>query len=264
MKISRFSEYSLNIEMSQNFINSFDAMITESDKTNYKKVQNKIISDLKLNTQLISTFGFGITFLYPIVDCLMKNANISSIEITPDKIVLLTIAAVSIIFLEERKSKIDDGIEATLVKDSKSMLEELKMMGIGNGIVKKLIEAFKSIKNIFSIISKHIGAVISGFVDMFAYTSLLIPIMNGVLSIVGKYNFNLDTIVQNFMGLGMGLGTIITKHGIIELIDKLKDKFPINKKKVIDEIETPIIQKIGDISFKDTSSTKGVDLIKEQ
>ena len=117
-------------------------------------------------------------------------------------------------------------------------------------------------KNIFFIIGKHLGAVVGGFIDMFAYTGMLIPIMNGILYIVGKYDLNIDTLIQNFIGLSMGVGTLIAKHGITEIVNKLKDKFSINKKKVIDEIETPIIQKFGDI--KDANPEQDGELIKEQ
>jgi len=260
MKVYKFTEYSLNNSMVEHFFNSIDAMINESGGIDYKSVQNKVITDLKLNSQLISTFGAGIGALYPIVDKLMTNMNVSSIELTADKVVLLTIAAVSIIYLEEKKSKKEDIIR----KDSKSMLEELKMMGIGNGIVKKIIEGFKSIKNIFSIIGKHTGALVGGFIDMFAYTALLIPIMNGVLAVVGKYDLTPDSIVKNFIGLGMGIGTIIAKHGLTEIISKLSGKFTLSKNKILDEIETPIIQKIGDVSFNEPKLTKNSDLIKEQ
>ena len=123
------------------------------------------------------------------------------------------------------------------------MLEELRMMGIGNGIVKNLVKLFKSIVNIFTLIGKHISAIVSGFVDMFAYASLLIPILNGLLYISGKYDLNIDTFLQNFSGILMGVGTIITKHGIASILDKIKLK--INKKKVLREIDTSIIKKIS-------------------
>lgn len=257
MKFSRFNEYS----MAQDFINSLESdIINESfDSDEYKSMQSKITKDFKLNIELVSTFGAGIGFIYPIVSSLMNNMNISSIELTADKVVLATITAASIIYLEEKKLNTDK-----ITKDCKSMLEELKLMGIGNGLIKKLVEGLKSIRNIFSLIGKHIGKVIIGFIDMFAYTAMLIPIMNGILSIVGKYDLNLDTLPQNFIGLGMGVGTIIAKHGISEIINKLKGKFNINKKKVIDEIDTPIIQKIGDMTFGDSESKQDGELIKEQ
>jgi len=263
MKIQRFKEYDLTESMASNFINSFDKMLLESDETNYKKVQKKVVDDLKLNTRLIATFGAGIGALYPIVDGLIRNMSISSIQITPESIVLLTIASVTISYLEEKRFKTPEE-EALLIKDSQSMLEELKMMGIGNGLVKKMIKGLESIKNIFSLIGKHLGTVANGIIDMFAYTSLLIPIMNGVLSIVGKYELNLETLPQNFLGLAMGIGTIIAKHGIVSIINKIKSKFPINSKEVLDDIETPSspIQKFS--TFGETEKDPNMDLIKEQ
>jgi hypothetical protein len=261
MKIQRFEEYDSMESMAFNFINSFDKILLESDGPNYKKVQTKVVEDLKLNTKLIGTFGAGIGALYPIVDSLMRNLGISSMEITPESIVLLTISSVTIAYLEEKKFKSSEE-EALLTKDSQSMLEELKMMGIGNGLVKKMIKGLESIKNIFSVIAKHLGTIVGGIIDMFAYTALLIPIMNGVLSIVGKYELNLETLCQNFFGLAIGVGTIIAKHGISSIINKIKNKFPINQKEVLDDIETPSIQKFS--TFNDNEEDKNIDLIKEQ
>jgi len=261
MKIQRFEEYDSTESMAFNFINSFDKMLLESDETNYRKVQKKVVNDLKLNTRLIATFGAGIGSLYPIVDSLIRNMGISSMEITSESVVLLTIASVTIAYLEEKRFKTPEE-EALLTKDSQSMLEELKMMGIGNGLVKKMIKSLESIKNIFSVIGKHLGTIADGIIDMFAYTSLLIPIMNGVLSIIGKYELNLETLCQNFLGLAIGVGTIIAKHGIVSILNKIKSKFPINQKEVLDDIETPFIQKFS--TFTDTEKDSNIDLIKEQ
>lgn len=262
MKIQKFNSFSNQDLMTQDFINSFDRMINENKEVDYKSVEKKIISDLKLNFRLVSTFGAGIGGLYPIVDSLMRNSlNFQSINLTTEAVVMLTMTALSITYIEEKKCK-NEVEESSLVKDSKSLLEELKMRGIGNGIVKKLMKALHSIKNIFSIIGKHIGAVIGGIIDMFAYTSILIPIMNGILYVVNKYELNIDTICENFLGLAMGIGTIIAKHGIIAILNRLKDKFNINQKKVIDEIEPPVIQKFS--TFSDGQSDESGELIKEQ
>lgn len=261
MKIHKFEEYSKQDEMSLDFINSFDKMLLESDETDYKKVQKKVVADLKLNDKLIATFGAGIGALYPIVEGLIRNLK-SSIQITPESIVLLTIASVTISYIEEKKFKSEQE-EALLIKDSQSMLEELKMMGIGNGLVKKMIKGLQSIKNIFSLIGRHLGNVANGVIDMFAYTSLLIPIMNGILAVVGKYDLNLETLPQNFLGLAMGIGTIITKHGIISILNKIKSKFPINQREVLDEIETPP-SSIQNFSTFGKTDDPNLDLIKEQ
>ena len=249
MKVKRFLQYSMQDSMVFDFINSFDGLITESDETEYKKIQKKVIMDLRLNSNLSLTFGTGIQALYPVVNKLMTNMKISSIDITPDKVVLLTICAFTIVYLEEKKFR-DGTEEDILTKDSKSMLEELKMMGIGNGIVKKVVKIFKSVVGIFSLIGKHLDAVVKGFVDMFAYTTILIPIMNGILYIVGKYELNTDSFLENFAALTMGVGTLIAKNGIISIIDKLKDRINTkDKKKIVDEVDTTIIKKVSDFTL---------------
>jgi hypothetical protein len=191
----------------------------------------------------------------------MENMNLDSFILTPESIVLLTLSSVTIAYLQEKKFKSAEE-EDQLTKDSKSMLEELKMKGFGNGIVKKLIKSLESVKNIFLVIGKHIGAVIGSIVDMFAYTSLLIPLLNGVMTIIHKYDLNLETLPQNFLGLAVGVGTIIAKHGIVEIINRIKNKFPINPKEVLDDIETPAIQRFA--TFGDSEEKQDGDLIKEQ
>jgi hypothetical protein len=169
-----------------------------------------------------------------------------------------------IIYLEEKKTR-SQKEEEELTKDSKSMLEELKLKGIGNGIVKKIIKSIKSIKNVFSKIGEYLGKVTLGIVDMFAYTSLLIPVMNGIMAIINKYDLNLETIVQNLMGVGLGIATIVAKNGIIEIVKRLKDKISDKKKKEIikdiqqdsEDLNDPIIKKFGELD-DDT------ELIKEQ
>lgn len=264
MKVQRFSEYELELESAEIFLNSFDGVLNESDESHLKKIMRKVISDLKLNSALIFTFGTGIGACYPVVQNLMKNMGVDSFILSEESILLLTITAVTILYLEEKKCKTAKE-EEKLTKDAKSMLEELKMKGIGNGIVKKVISSLTSVKNIFNIIGKHVGAVIGGVVDMFAYTSLLIPIMNGILAVIKKYELNLETLPQNFLGLAAGIGTIIAKHGIIEIIKRIKDRFniKIDQKEIIDDLETPSIQKFSTFGDADKEEQSG-DLIKEQ
>lgn len=266
MKIQRLEEYALYDKMAQDFLDSFDMSIKESSggvrKPSYKRIQTKTMKDLRLNTRLISTFGTGMTAFYPIVDSLLKNMNIDSIEMDTSKVVLLTICAFSIIYLEEKKFK-DGEEEDILTKDSKSMLEELRMMGIGNGIVKDVIKAFQSIKSIFQLIGKHINTVVNGFIDMFAYTTILIPVLNGISYIVGKYDMNLQTFLANFLGLSLGIATIVTKHGITELVHKLKRRLHISnkdEKEIIDELENTNIKKLSTFG----TEPKEGEMINEQ
>lgn len=243
MKIQSFSDYNKNELIAQQFFDSFDSLIKESGQVNYESIKDKIFGDLKLNANLSLTFGTGINALYPIVDSLIRNMKIASIELNPDKVVLLTICAFTIIYLEEKKCKTSQE-EDVLRKDSKSMLEELKMSGIGNGIVKKITNSFRLLKDIFNVVYRNIGKVVVGFIDMFSYVAILIPIMNGILFIIGKYELNIDTLLHNFTGLIIGIGTVITKRGIGYIIDKLKNS-KIDKREVLDGIDTTLTPMIN-------------------
>lgn len=261
VKIYKLKEYKKIDQMTEDFIKSFDKVINEnkSEKDNSKdknKIVKKIVNDLKLNFNLIGIFGAGIGAFYPIVNSLLSNM---SIEITDEVIVLSTICALTIIYLEYCKSSEE---REKVTSDSKTLLEELKLRGVGNGVIKKLIAAFESIKNIFSIISKSAGKVISGFVDMFSYTSILVPVMNAIYATIDKYDMNLENIVANFTGLAVGVATVSGKHIMTEIIDKIKSKVPVKKDKIIDEIETPKIQKFGDKTFGNEKDNQ-TEIIKE-
>ena len=245
--IKRYGEYVSFDDMAFEFVDSFQTMIKENDeldddgdwKTHWKKFKN----DLKLHGGLIGTFGAGIGAFIPVVQSMMGNMNIST-EVTLEISVLLTICSLTIIYLEEKKFKNYEE-EALLTKDSKSMLEELKMRGIGNGLVKLVIKSFESVTNIFSVIGKHLGALVGGVIDMFTYTALMIPVMNGILYLIGKYELTPETVIQNLIGLAAGIGTLVAKHGINYIINRIKGKFKIEKGDVLDELDTPKIQKFN-------------------
>lgn len=244
-KIYKLNEYQ-NFELMANFfLESFGKVITENkdEKDEKDSILKKIINDLKLNFNLVGVFGAGIGSFYPIVSSLLSDL---SIELTDEVVVLSTICAISIIYIEECKDRRE---KEKLTNDSKNLLEELKLRGVGNGIIKKLILAFESIKNIFKIISKNIGKVINGFIDMFAYTSILVPIMNAIYAVIGKYDINLENIVSNFAGLAVGVATISGKHIIKDILSKVSHKLPVKKKKIVDKLQTPKIQKFGDKTF---------------
>lgn len=251
--IKRYDEYVSFDDMAFEFVDAFQSMIKENEKldddgdwkTHWKKFKN----DLKLHGGLIGTFGAGIGAFIPVVQTMMGNMNIST-DVTLEISVLLTICSLTIIYLEEKKFKNSEE-EAILTKDSKSMLEELKMRGIGNGLVKLVMKSFESVTNLFSVIGKHLGAVVGGVIDMFAYTALMIPVMNGILYLIGKYELTPETIIQNLIGLAAGIGTLVAKHGINYIINKIKGKFKIKKGDVIDDLDTPEISKFGAFGNED-------------
>ena len=71
----------------------------------YKRIEKKVLSDLKLDTKLVFTFGAGIGALYPVVQEMMANLSLSGVEMTQETSVLLTIACITIVYLEEKKAK---------------------------------------------------------------------------------------------------------------------------------------------------------------
>lgn len=241
MRITKFQEYIFQDNMSCDFINSFDSIITESDDN--EKLMKSILTDLKVNTELVLTFGTGIGTFLPLVEGLLSNMKLDT-DIRA--VLLLTICAFTIIYIEEKKYKNANQVDL-LVTDSKSLLEELRMLGIGNGIVKKLVQLMQSIMGIFNLISKHIGSIINNFVDMFAYASLLIPIMNGLSSLVGKYDLTIDSFIYNVSGLALGIGTIIAKRGIEFILNKLSIKNDV-KLTIIDEVDMSVIQKLSEFT----------------
>lgn len=244
MKIIKLEEYSLYGDMSIEFINSFDSILTESNKNSF---MIDILNDLKLNTELVMTFGTGLGAFLPIVEKLLTNMKL---EADIRTVLLLSICAFTIIYIEEKKYKSSEEGDI-LIKDSKSMLEELRMNGIGNGIVKKLVQGLKSIVGVFNLIGKHIGYIIETFVDMFSYAALLIPIINGLSFLVGKYDLTIDSFIINISGLALGIGSIITKRGIMHIVDKLKLKLNV-KQEIVAEVDTSIVQTFTDFNPEDS------------
>jgi hypothetical protein len=243
MQVLGFSQYINSIQLAEDFIQLIgNDIINESDKFDYKKIIKKIIDDLNLNVQMLLTFGVGLESMFPIIRNLVKNMKLN-IDLKPETVVLMTIAAVTIAYLEEKKSIKNKKI---LEKDAKSMLEELKLRGVGNGIVKKLVKCLNSLGNLLKILFRQKRPIINGLFDMLAYTALLVPFLNAVMFMVGKYELNIDTLPSNFLSVGLGVTTIVAKHGINFLIDKLKDKLELNKPEIlknINDVDDPMIKK---------------------
>lgn len=258
MKINKFSEYNLQNNITQDFLNSFYLIIKESDQASYKKAAKKLISDLKLNNNLLLKFDSVLNNFYLFINSLMKNINIDSFNLDEQSVVLLTLSSLSIIYLEEGKYKSSDE-ELKLRKDSKSMLEELKMRGFGNNIVKKLILCIKTIKNIFLIFSKQSNVKVSGVIDMIS-ESIFKSIINAIYYVTDKYDLNLDTFVQNFSTLSSN----IAKSGINDIMNKIKDEVSLNKAQIDAKIDNKVSDIDSPIQKFNTFNKNKEELIKER
>lgn len=260
MKILKYQEHSsVELMMNDIFECLFNDIINESSKVpdNINKILKSLSKDLRFNYGLVFTFGVGVRAMFPIIENLIKNSNIN-VELNSENIVLITLATISITYLEESGNKTgiekvpctkcsgkgckdcSNGFIASKVSksDTNTILEELKLRGVGNGIIKKLVECFKSIGNIAKILFRNSKYIINGLMNMLAYTAILLPTMNAISFLIGKYDLTMDTLVGNFLSLGVGITTFIAKNGIDYLINKFKDRFELKVSKEIVSGET--------------------------
>lgn len=261
MKIKKFQEYNMIDSISMDFISNMDKyIISESidDTSNFKDYLNKIQKDLGINLAFIGAYGCGIVAFTPIVNSIMTNSSLGNFTI--ENIYLLIITALSIVYMEEKNKKSDINFK----KNLKSLLEELKMTGIGNNIVKKTIIMIKYIKKIFNTIGKYLKKMVNGVVDMFVYTSLLIPIVNGVLYVINKNSLNFDNIIPNLKSIIAGVSVIVLKNGISYLIDKIKKSNKSGEKDLFYDIENPIIKKVSDFEISKEGKYKNSEIINEE
>ena len=267
MEIMRYTDYSKSLELADEFLLIIGSdMVSESSSVSYKSVLKKVIKDLKLNASISLTFGASLTAMFPIVEKLVTNMNLK-IDLNPETVVLMTVSGFTIAYLEENK---DINDKKVFEKDAKSELEELKLRGVGNGVIKKIVKCIKSIGNIFNILFKHKRTLTNKFFDMFAYAAITIPVLNAISYMIGKYHMDIESLPSNFLSLGLGVTTIAAKHGLNYLVDKLKDQLKLNKKNIlkgINDVNDPTFQKYPhpaefvDVEIVDDKKSK---LIKEQ
>lgn len=224
MNLLKYYKFSEQYEILSEFLRNLEESIIIKESNNsgsIEKMLKNLSKDLKLNMSLVLTFGAGIKAMYPIVENLIKNGNFR-VGITPENIVLLSLTSISICYLEHSKNS--DPIK----KDIKSLLEELKMRGIGNGIVKIFVKVFKSLGSFIKNIFKNTGYAVSGLFEMLGYTSLMIPFMNAISSIVGKYELTPESLIGNLLSIGLSIGSFSGKNIINNILSKIKDKTKID------------------------------------
>jgi len=277
MRVLNFEKYQLAEDLS-NFIANPTILESAEKNSQIDNILKKLSQDLKFNYGLVFTFGVGVRVMYPIVEELIKNGNLK-VEATTENIVLVCIAALTITYLEESKNSAGDtevpcdceekksdceicggtGMIKSKVskRDARTILEELKLRGIGNGIVKKMVECFKFLGSILKTLFRNTPYVINGLIDMLAYTAILVPAMNGISAIVGKYDLTIDSLMGNAAAISLGITTFLAKYGFDSLVKKFKDKFGFDTK----SLDIPTVVKPYDT---ENDELEGNKLIKEQ
>lgn len=261
----------------------------------YKNEFQKIKDDLGLNSRLIPTFGFGIGGFYPIVESIMR---LEGFEISKRSVILLTLAAISIIIIGDGKKKdkkTEDELERDKVVDdiNVKVLQELNQTVSPNsstgqspilkkvvliiksfydsfwkkifkGDLKNTLTGFKSkMKSTWDSVKSAFNQAAGGLIDMLAYTAMLIPVMNVLDNAINNFPDLFKTaqiLPENLLAFAAGVGVVVSKHGIAKIVSKFGDSE--DEKEIMDEIETPIIQKIA--HYKDFDSGVEPPLIKEE
>lgn len=195
----------------------------------FKKIQK----DLNLNFFFISTFGMGIGVFFPIVDNLYKNHKLN-FDLSKGDVIMLTICAISIIVNENKD----------VISKLTKKLKEKKL----DHLLDDTITAIKSVKNIILKALLKLGNAISGnagLLDLLAYTALLVPTMDILNKLVIENNIGVDTIEQisNILSsgdaaitVGFSIVTLIAKHLMNSLLNRLKNIIKPKKEKVTESI----------------------------
>lgn len=248
-KIMKFQDYRKASKTAEDFIERILTPTVNESILNddvLKKILTKLSNDLKFNYGLVFSFGTGIALMYPIVLNLIKNSKLN-IELTTENIVLLTLTTLSICYLEENKKvtgledivcndclnkdsevvcKTCNGSGVICTKnDAQNLLAELKLRGIGNGIVKKMKNCFFEIVKLLKNIFKHSQIAVSTLLDMFAYTSLLIPTTNAISWLIDHNKFSMDDLSGNLTTIGAAILSFLSKQGFNYVADEIKKRF---------------------------------------
>jgi len=144
-------------------------------ETKYSLPKNTFLDKLKIHKLLIDQNQDKLGLLDKITEHLVENSNLN---ISGDKktITLLCVSAFSASQLDSNfvsDNKINKG---DFEKEIKSVLEELKLIGVGNNIVKNLSNCFKSILKLSKSIESILSFVIEhkvGITDLEAITNYI-------------------------------------------------------------------------------------------
>lgn len=207
MSILKYEQWGEAYDLANLFQESISKEILLESSEESKNILNNIVKYLKLNVAIIFSFGTGMELLIPIVRNLCENGELK-INLTIETVAMMTLTAVTIAYLEEAK---EEKLRRQLEKDSRSLLEEMKLRGVGNGIIKKIVRCIKSIGSLAKLIFRHKKTVVTSFFEMFGYAALCVPILNGLKTLVGTYQMTLDSFSHNISTLLLGIGGLSVK-----------------------------------------------------
>jgi hypothetical protein len=228
-RILKYQEHSNWEEIAKDFLYEVqNPIISESEENGDDLTSHikNIFNRFGFNLELVFTFGTGVKFMFPIVSKLVENMQLEVVP-TKEDVVLLCITILSIIYLRYKKEPLISD------EDIKNKLNgEIKLkFGNPRSIVNKLLKCFEHIFLFIKKFPRLFGVAVSDIIDMFSYTSILIPVMNAIGTFCSKYELTPDNLLGNLASLGVGIMTISSKN----LYDYLKNKIKGSKGNELDE-----------------------------
>lgn len=204
MKIIKYHD----IEMAHNFLTSvFGDILTESSDIAFNDF---FVNKLPLHKKLLQDYKIVFSIMKTITITLLRNSNLNT-KIDKKFINLLSSTAFSVCVLEEeiyiKQNKIEkDDIE----KEIKILLEELKLCGVGNGVVKNLSKIYQSIFNMSHLLFKS-KDIFTSFNEYNLTKSLVLYIE--------RHKLSLSNFIDNFTQLK---NTIANTYSVDTLSTKFK------------------------------------------
>jgi hypothetical protein len=141
MRVLKFKQ----VELAKDLLNYISDSILE---TNFSLPENTFLDTLEIHKLLVDKNKDKLSLLDEITEELVKNSTLN-IDTDSKTIMLFCVAAFAVNELDNAKFLIDNQItKAEFEVEIKSVLTELKLLGVGNNLVKKLSQIFKTITRI--------------------------------------------------------------------------------------------------------------------
>ncbi len=194
--------------------------INESTRSNHL---NDIVSTLNLNENISDIYNsVNFNILFDIVKELLSNDNLN-IEINDKNITQSTLSLILISLKNDIEktnnlryyNSIDD-----LKNDIKDILEELKLEGIGNGIIKRISIIFDQIHNFVKLISKDLQIKnIETLFNIISNDRLSNTILTPIYNYIRKNNISINSLEKTILYMNSNTSVFSTEP-IINAISK--------------------------------------------
>jgi hypothetical protein len=166
-----------------------------------KSIIEDIVEEFKLAPKFLFTFGTGISAFYGPVQRLLEGSGISMSEY---EIYLLIITAI---------------VSLSNEVNAKEMIVKLKEKGIYSSL-EDIKDYILNTKDLINSVTKNVLGATYSVTDILGFTSLLVPTMNLLSSIIDEYGITSKTL--GIMLKGVILSASV--YGIKSIIRKIKRK----------------------------------------